>query len=314
MPDVFQCDVDDVRALSELASIIERNDLILFAGAGLSAQAATKDGQHPPLWRELMHRMIDWCERERLIDARYVKELRELVEVDLLDAGQELEDAINSASRSALQRCLNDVLLCNLAETSIAHRLLTRISFRGFLTTNYDDFIESAYIRTQRRSLPRFYEDTYEGVLEAWRSRQPFILKIHGDVSHPQSIVLGRRSYERMLYENKQYSRCLEQLIGGSSILFVGFGGSDPNLEHILSRAAIFDGRSKRHWMVAPSRNMPALKAKRLWTDKGINVIVYQGSHSGLNRFLRNLARAETEGPTDLSRVSRIPPAAARRR
>jgi hypothetical protein len=249
-----------------------------------------------------------------LIDSRYAKDIRDLVEVDLLDAGQELEDAINSSSPSALQRCLNDVLLCNLAETSIAHRLITRIPFRGFLTTNYDDFIESAYVRTQRRTLPKFYEDTYEGVLEAWRSRQPFILKIHGDVAHPQSIVLGRRSYERMLYENEQYSRCLEQLIGGSSILFVGFGGSDPNLEHILSRASIFDGRSKRHWMVVSSRNMPTLKAKRLWRDKGINVIVYHGSHSNLNRFLRNLAKSDVAKSADITRAPRIPPAAARRR
>jgi hypothetical protein len=307
MTDVYQFNIDDARAVSELYSIIERNDLILFAGAGLSAQAATEDGQHPPLWRELMKKMTDWCESERLIDSHHAVGIRELVEVDLLDAGQELEDAINSASPSALQRCLNEVLLCNLAETSIAHRLITKIPFRGFLTTNYDDFIESAYVRTQRRTLPKFYEDTYEGVLEAWRSRQPFILKIHGDVTHPQSIVLGRRSYERMLYENEQYGRCLEQLIGGSSVLFVGFGGSDPNLEHILSRVSIFDGRSKRHWMVAPSRNMPTLKAKRLWSDKGINVIVYHGSHSNLNRFLRNLAK------TDASRVSRFPPAAARR-
>jgi hypothetical protein len=314
MPEVFQSDIDDDRAINELCSIIERNDLILFAGAGLSAQAVTQDKQHPPLWRELMIRMIDWCEAERLIDSRYAKEIRELVEIDLLDAGQELEDAINASSPSALQRCLNELLLCNLAETSIAHRLITRIPFRGFLTTNYDDFIESAYIRTQHRTLPKFYEDTHEGVLEAWRSRQPFILKIHGDVTHPQSIVLGRRSYERMLYKNEQYGRCVEQLIGGSSVLFVGFGGSDPNLEHILSRVAIFDGRSKRHWMVAPSRNMPALKAKRLWTDKGINVIVYNGSHSNLNRFLRSLTKAVIQRPTDASRVPRIPPAAARRR
>jgi hypothetical protein len=59
---------------------------------------------------------------------------------------------------------------------------------------------------------------------------------------------------------------------------------------------------------------MPTLKAKRLWTDKGINVIVYNGSHSNLNRFLRNLTEAVLEGPTDASRVPRIPPAAARRR
>jgi hypothetical protein len=85
MPEVFKSDIDDDRAINELCSIIERNDLILFAGAGLSAQAVTQDKQHPPLWRELMIRMIDWCEAERLIDSLYAKEIRELVEVDLLD-------------------------------------------------------------------------------------------------------------------------------------------------------------------------------------------------------------------------------------
>jgi hypothetical protein len=305
MAEVFQHDSNDPWVYNELQSIIERDDLILFAGAGLSAQARTADGQHPPLWRELMEKMVAWCQRENLISDEHGHQILELVnEGWLLDAGQEIEEAFKDTSPAALKRCLTEVLLYDSAETTRAHWLATKVRFRAFLTTNYDDFIEDAYVRTQRRALMKFYEDTHEGVLDAWRNRQTFILKIHGDVSHPQSIVLGSRSYERVLYENEKYSRSLETLIGGSSLLFIGFGGTDPNLEHILSRASMFDGRSKRHWMLAASTDMPALKAKRLWSDKGINVIFYRGGHDSVGRFLDKLVKQD---PARLARASRTP-------
>jgi hypothetical protein len=313
MSEIFLHDIDDQRVHSLLRSKIDGGDVVLFAGAGLSAQATTEDGRHPPLWRDLISGMISWCQQQQLIDPSYAQQIQELVDANLLlDAGQEIEDAIlSAASRALLQQGLSEVLLSNSAETSVAHRLITHMGFRGLLTTNYDDLLESAYIRTEGTSVKTFYEETHDGVMEAWRSRQPFILKIHGDVSHPQSIVLGRRSYERLLYANSNYIRTLENLVSVSSILFVGFGGTDPNLEHVLSRASISDGRSKRHWIVVSRAHMPTLVAKRLWKDKGINTIWYQGGHADLVRFLEKLADTDTSRAVEDR--PRFTPAAARR-
>src|SRR4030095_7906339 len=121
--------------------------------------------------------------------------------------------------------------------------------------------------------------------------KKPFIIKLHGDLTERKSIVLGSRAYERVLYSNNSYCRCLDTIFATASVLFVGFGASDPDLEAITSRVAAFDGHTPRHWMLLSSGSIPRLKAKRLRKDKGIRVIQYQRdeTHSGLITFLKSL-------------------------
>ncbi len=54
-------DVQDDRVHTDLWQVLGSNDLVLFAGSGLSAQASTREGARPPLWPELLRRMGDWC-------------------------------------------------------------------------------------------------------------------------------------------------------------------------------------------------------------------------------------------------------------
>lgn len=234
--------------------------------------------------------MVSWLVDQRLLDREDAQEIQQLVEHDyLVEAGQEVQEALET---SALQRCVGDVILSNEAKASEAHRLIVQIPFRAYLTTNYDEFIEGEYRAQKGTNLLKFYEKNIDGVLETYRSKKPFVLKLHGDINDPTSIVLGNRSYEKLLYTSNTYRSCLESIFSISSLLFVGFSGSDPDLEGIVTRVAGFDGRSRRHWMLVPDSGFPSLKAKRLSKDKGINVIAYQidKEHSGLCKFLRNLA------------------------
>jgi len=281
--------IEDSHIYADLRKVLSSEDLILFAGSGLSAQAITDNGQRPPLWNGLLEGMVDWCIHRHWLEAQYAQDIRELIHREfLIEAGQELREILEPAH---LQQCLGEVLLCNQARPSEAHDLIVRTGFRAYLTTNYDEFIEGAFWAGKGVSLLKFYERTIDGVLGAYREKKPFIVKLHGDISDPSSIVLGNRSYQRLLYSNTTYRSCLETIFSVSSVLFVGFGGSDPDMEGIISRVAVFDGRSKRHWMLIPEGKLPPLKAKRLWKDYGINVIQYylDPTHSGLVRFLRKL-------------------------
>ena len=171
------------------------------------------------------------------------------------------------------------------------------LPFRAFLTTNYDTLLEDAYTHVAGRSLPKYYETSLDSVMQAFRDRQPFILKLHGDIQSESPVILGDRSYQRLRHSD-QYARCLNALFSTCSVLFVGFGGSDPDLDGLLSEVAEFDGRRHRHWMLAPASKFPRLKARRLQADRGISVIEYHvdESHSGLVRFLRDLAEPNPGG------------------
>jgi hypothetical protein len=233
----------------------------------------------------------------------------------LIDAGEELRECLLDPNK--LRQCLGECILCNEAKTGEAHELIGRISFRAFLTTNYDDFIEGAALIHRSIRLEKFYEHTIDGVLEAYRQRKPFIIKLHGDLTEPKSIVLGSRAYERILYSNNSYCRCLDTIFATSSVLFLGFGASDPNLEAITSRVAAFDGHTPRHWMLLPEGSIPPLKAKRFRNDKGIKVIQYQRdeNHSGVIAFLKSLDADRDQGKREKRKdVELLPDAGLQRK
>jgi hypothetical protein len=85
--------------------IYDLRNCVLVAGAGLSAQAATHRGEHPPLWKDLLEGMTSWCVRNHLIEAVDAESLSTLVNAGyLVEAGQELDEILNE--KSLKQQCL----------------------------------------------------------------------------------------------------------------------------------------------------------------------------------------------------------------
>jgi SIR2-like domain len=287
---------DDPQMYKVLRRSLETEELVLFAGSGLSAQAETDDGRRPPLWKGLLGQMARWACETSVLGEEDEEAIGHLIERGyFIEAGQELAERLETQ----LQRCLAAIILANEAKTGRAHELAAEINFRAYLTTNYDGFLEEAYSRLHGVALQKYYERTILNVWEAWRQREKFIFKLHGDISDPETLILGTRSYERVMGGDNLYISCLENIISNASVLFVGFGGSDPDLDSITSRVAQFDGRLKRHWMVVPQGELPVLKAKRLANDRGIRVVEYahdkkrDAKHQGLVAFLERLAQPE---------------------
>jgi len=239
--------------------------------------------------------MVDWCVQNGFADGDYQTQVHQLIDDNyLIEAGQEVEEIFRE--KSLEQQCLRQVLRCNETFMSQAHAAVAKVPFRAYLTTNYDNLIETAYSQVTMRSIAKFYERSIESVMEEYREGRTFILKLHGDVDDADSIILGDRGYERLLQSTSPYRNCLHTLFLMSSVLFVGFGGTDPDLDGLISKVAAFDGRRHRHWMLVPEGKFPALKSKRLLNDKGVRVIEYppDDTHSRLVEFLGILATPPT--------------------
>jgi hypothetical protein len=285
--------IEDKQVYEILREELSRGELLLFAGSGLSAQASTVDGKHPPLWKGLLSGMVNWSLQKGVIDVDESKQIDDLIQKGfLLEAGQELKERLELQMRD----CLTESLFFGLAKAGEAHQLVVRIPFRGYLTTNYDEFIEGEFYADRKTSLLKLYEDTIEGLTNYYNSHTPFIVKLHGDINYPNSIVLGNRSYERLLYSDSPYRDSLKVIFSVCSVLFVGFGFGDPDIEALTSMVARFSTRARKHWILLPRDTFPPLKARRLLKDKGLQVIEYStdDNHSGVVTFLRKLANTIT--------------------
>jgi hypothetical protein len=285
-----------------LRSIRDRR-CVIFAGAGLSAQAQTQAGLRLPTWAALLERMIDWCVDHRVQLRADPAEFRAVISKGrLLTVAQELQESLGAQ----LNTCLAAILHSGTAQPSEAHRLVSKIGWVAALSSNYDGLIEGAYALESGGIVPPVFSVGGVGeALDCLRNNRFFVFKVHGDVNLPGSIVLSNRDYGRMLYLNPGYRSFLETIFSSYTVLFVGFGGTDPDLDGVVDRlSAIYERSIGQHFILIAEEQYSGLERRRLLEDKRLDCITYQRdpSHSQVVEFLRALSQltapdAEVKAP-----------------
>jgi hypothetical protein len=118
------------------------------------------------------------------------------------------------------------------------HDLIEDLEPLGIITFNYDLGHENAY-RVRRRDRHRMHRAVYSDerklravLADDFQSR--FLLKAHGCISRPKSIVLDRSSYREVMARQLGYRAFAHHVLARFSALIVGFGLSDPDFEDLL--------------------------------------------------------------------------------
>jgi len=292
---------------AELADALRTKRCILFVGAGLSAQVSRSDGSPLPDWSKLLLEFLEWAIARQVRFWGDPEDIRAMIKNgNLLMAAQELQDRIGTP---ALGEFLDRVFRDETVLPSSAHRVLPRIPFRAVLTTNYDSLIEAAYTIETGGSIPPVW--TQEDLLfrpSPLRGTGFFIFKIHGHLDRPNSVVLGSRDYQDLLFRTPGYRQFLETLFATHTVLFVGFRGSDPNLDGVLDRlAAIYSRTLDRHFILLPANRLNTTEKRRLALDRRLEVIEYEpdNQHSQVGAFLRELANQVERGRTPQAESAR---------
>jgi hypothetical protein len=275
---------------------IEAKRCVLFVGAGLSAQAAGKDGKGLPTWKLLLEKMVDWCVDHRIQSRGKPADFLQIIEKGrVLVVAQEIQQSLGGF----LNQCLADILQTGTVKPAEAHRLLCRIPWVAALTSNYDGLIEGGYaVESEGIVPPVFSAEGVNQAVDSLRNSRFFVFKIHGDVNIPGSIVLGNRDYSRLLYLSPGYRSFLETIFSTYTVLFLGFGGSDPDLEGITDRlSTIFERGIGQHFILMAEGEFSAIERLRLLEDKRLDCIPYQpdGTHSQVLEFLKGLIVRTTQ-------------------
>ncbi|MBX2802387.1 MAG: SIR2 family protein [Myxococcales bacterium] len=195
----------------ELALLAARNRLVVFMGAGVSANAGL------PTWTELLDRLAEgagFTERER----RGMQSLGPLDQAQLIARrlGPEPQ-ALGNAVKAHVD--LGDTV-------AISHALLAGLPVNEFITTNYDDGFERACAAI-RRPVARL---PYAPATNAER----WLLKMHGCVTAPGDIVLTRQDYLRYAERSAALAGIVQAMLITRHMLFVGFSLNDDNFHRIV--------------------------------------------------------------------------------
>lgn len=288
--------------------VANQGRLLVFLGAGLSFGAARLNSrarfdydQHdrrPPWWPDEPRLVMDddglplpswpWLISrmyEELTMSSSAAERRGLFEFfteqDSLDRAQLFRQTVGEANyREFLQRQF-DAGRQEFIQPTPSHEALRELQLPLLFTTNYDELIEAAYLRAGEALRVSVTEAEFKAHR---RSDVPHLVKLHGSIDQPETIVLTRSDYAAARRDRHE--------MAGSGFLFVGFSLSDPNFNAIHDDLRVaYDMNMPASYTVQGRRN---IVKERYLRSLDVNTIWLDGWND-LPGFLRRIGRTETD-------------------
>ncbi|HEY5895732.1 MAG TPA: SIR2 family protein [Chthoniobacterales bacterium] len=213
-----------------LVNAIRAGHCVAVVGSGFSGAAGF------PTWESLLRELAARPEVES-IRPQIEKRLKDKTSHAFDEVAQALEDVIG---REAVVGHLQAKCTYTVPNPTMERRrqLLKEIPFRAVLTTNYDRMLKGEIPEPGTyRQLLRSVHTPWIGTLyvSANDRKQRPLLKLHGDLDKPQTIVLSRRDYRRLLYENPHYLNFLRAYLVSHTVLYLGFSFTDAYLNELRS-------------------------------------------------------------------------------
>ena len=259
---------------SELIEACKKNKCVPFVGAGFSAQS------NLPMWSGVISDM-----KSLLLEKALNRQKEEvwLSENGALEIAERFKHALTP---SQYQQFLEKWFEPPGVKPSEAHRMLISIQWPVIVTTNFDKLIEQAFV-TERGSFVRT-PSTFEQIVRAETTGKTYIIKLHGTIEEPESIVLTESDYAHFAIENKEMIDHIEKsMLTFRRVLFLGFSMKDPEIRSVFLRSRILSkGYAVGDFIVLTS---PHYADVEIWEKRGLTVISLD-SHSELPKFLARLA------------------------
>jgi NAD-dependent SIR2 family protein deacetylase len=204
-------------AVDDVKIAIAGKKLVLFAGAGVSMNLGL------PSWSGL----IDKLARDVGFDPSLFQAMGEF---DALAEFYEIEKGGRLDIVDWMRREWHSSKISTL--TSEIHDLIVRCDFPRIYTTNYDHWLEQSYIQRGTpcsaiidvRDLPKLTEP------------DPSVIKFHGDLSTPESMILTESDYATRMSLESPLDIQLRSDTLQRGILFLGYSLRDKNLRYILHK------------------------------------------------------------------------------
>lgn len=261
-------------AIREIRLAQRANRLVLFVGAGVSANSGILT------WEKLIRKVAleigyDNCHKCKArsgdcprADCQYRYEFSQQ---DFVRIPDYFSDTFEAARQGEYYQFLENALRLKEARPNPIDEEIFKIMPHHLITTNFDTLLEDTQA-SNRGLYDVIHQD--EDLLRYPSDR--YIIKMHGDFTKPESIVLKEGDY--LEYENTHplISAFIRSLLINHTFVFLGYGLNDYNLNLIISwinyfRKAANAPGSVRNFLVT-DKTPVAFEQKRL-ENQGITVI-----------------------------------------
>jgi hypothetical protein len=170
----------------------------------------------------------------------------------------------------------------NRFATMVSSQLAGIPYLNRFVTTNWDPFIE--------RELDILVPIVEDRDLAFWDDKKRQVLKIHGCITRPYSIVATQGDYDACTTQNPLIFNKLKDLMATKTFLFIGYSMRDEDFREVWGTITGSLGRFAKLGYALDHRS--TAENAKFWHDRGIELI-----NTSDVMFLRSLrSRLENDG------------------
>jgi hypothetical protein len=266
---------------SQLVDYLNSGATWLLVGSGPSNEMGY------PTWRALASSAVDAIRAEAGDEACATAKRH-------ADAS-ELPEAFDALASVAGMERLVELLRAELVPrraTGSMYEQITRWPIPVYLTTNYDDEIQSHLARLGLAFRTLTNSPDHFGLVT--RDLDGAIVKIHRDLTTLDGLVLTQAHYGRLAHTTAgEYWRTrLGAVFAMNRVVILGYSLTDPHMRAVLSAAK--SGTSAHQPVIWVAPNVTTRQARDWLENYRIKVIAYpsvDGDHSGLKSLVKSISQ-----------------------
>lgn len=233
----------------DLLDDVAKRKVVLFVGAGASMWSKPRAGGSFKTWSQFLN---DACTKvSESSTQRLIKQC--INKGDYLIASELLKNALGEEWRRVLLAEFQQA-----ADISRLHRALIALDQRIIVTTNFDKLIETAWSDRTTGRYPNVISKVDQKAFRLFRDDDPYLIKLHGSIDEPDTIVFDKTSYQRTAFANQFYRGLIGTLLLTHTIIFVGFSMDDPAISLVIESHAYKYFDTRPHYIfVSGAQNRP---------------------------------------------------------
>lgn len=229
-------------ALGLLKRVLLEKRLCLFAGSGISVDSGLPD------WKGFMKYYLDLCKNfndnvsrvdPKLNFSRVIEDAK--THNNPIESITALKSNIDQLQKEGYSTdTVNNALIqffSNKAPNDY-HRVIVNTNYNHIVTTNYDNLLE---IAAEEEGHPDLNVRSYgynetDKIASSIFQNHSSIIHAHGKINDLKidNIVLTQQDYLHIMKERPAFRLIINSLFITNSILFVGYGASDPHFEDVI--------------------------------------------------------------------------------
>ena len=258
--------------------------VVFFVGSGVSKAARPTF----PTWAGLLDDLSG--DLPIGVDKKLVKKL--IKQGRLLDAAQIVSDKLPIPD---LHQKLRDTFLVQIENHHDLYSDIVALDPKIIVTTNYDELLEKGIEHfSDGQEAFSVIQHTEKNALNYIRSPMRSVMKFHGTIQDVPNVVLTRRSYFNAKKDNPGFYGLMSSLMTVNTVIFFGYGLSDPDIQLILENIHSQHSTQHPHYVISPKMESRSLRSA-FEDTYNLSIIEYPADDHGKMLELLSQLRIEVD-------------------